>query len=216
MADTPPHEGLLERLRTPMSIVVGVATVVGAFAAVLVFFVPAAESGNERPSPTSGTAAPSAPPSVTPTSSGDTPAATAGTTQPTPTPGRDLAGLAPIAGAGFVTVDGVDIELGCPSNQSDDREREVRYDLTRSFTALHTSVSATGQSGPDDSAAIQVFIDFRQDRSDRRVETGRAVVTSGESAPISGSLKDAIALTLRLTCSSPSQVVRLEHPILVL
>ena len=215
MADTPPQEGLLQRLRTPMSITVGVATVVGAIAAVLVFFVPAAQSGNERPLPTSGTAVPSGGPSVTPTSIGDTPTSTA-TAQPTPTSGRDLAGLTPISGAGFVTVDGVNVELACPSNQSDDREREVRYDLTRSFTALHASVSATGQSGPDDSAAIQVFIDYRQDRSDRRVETGRAVVTAGGSAPINGSLKDAIALTLRLTCSAPGQVVRLEHPILVL
>lgn len=204
-------EHLGQRLRGPWQMTVAVASIAGGIAAVAVFFIPTADSRVENvPTHSSSNGSPSI------TSTAASPSSKPAASGAVPSPGevRDLAGLTPVIGPGLVESEGVDLLLRCPSNQSDDREREVSYALPRPFARLETSVSASGQSGPDDSAAVQVFIVYRQERSDRRSETARVVVGPGADARLSASVSNAVEVTLRLTCSSPSQIVRLTHPVL--
>lgn len=201
-----------ERLKPWGAATVGVASVVGAVAAVLVFFVPSADSPPSGP--TGSTPATSTgPASSTPASS--TPAASS-----TPPPSSDgsrrrLATMTPEVGAGLVTVSGDSLELACPSNQSDDTSDEITYALTARFTALEGKVELVGQAGPDDAVGVQTYIQYREERTDRRARVGVSVAKAGQTARLAAPLTDAAKVSLVVTCSNPRNRVRILSPALL-
>lgn len=215
MANPAPTEGLWARVKSSGRVVAFLATVAGGIAAVAVFFIPTADSRVQSPEP-SDAGSPSGESSASSLTGTPEPRSTPTDATAPSTTGRDLAALTPVVGPGAITVEGRDVLIPCPSNQSDDRVREISYVLSRPFSRLDATVSASGQRDPDDSAAVQVFILFRQDRSDRQSETGRAVVSADQRMELSASLVDAVQVSLRVTCSSRTQTVRLTHPQLIL
>jgi hypothetical protein len=126
---------------------------------------------------------------------------------------RYLASLNAEAGSGFVQVKGRDLRLPCPTNESDDTDHEVTYGLPATYASLASGMSVSGQADPDATAGIQVFIQHRQDRSDRQVQVGNPIVLrQATSATLTRPLGDAVELTLRITCTSSDQVVLLTAP----
>jgi hypothetical protein len=73
-------------------------------------------------------------------------------------------------------------------------------------------VGVSGPGDPDATAAVQVFVQRRQDRSDRVVEVGRSVVHRGDAGRLAVPLDDAAAVVLRVTCAATTQSVRLAGP----
>jgi len=201
----------LRSWQSTLGVVGAVAGVVGAVAAVAVFFLPTFD-GRQSSASSSGTSAGAG--SVSAASDG---AASVGGASPSMTPAvpadvRPLSALAPSTGVGSVRVEGGDLVVPCPGNQSDDRYREVRYDLVAPYHRLESGVGLSGPGDPDATAAVQVFVQRRQDRSDRVVEVGRSVVHRGDAGRLAVTLDDAAAVVLRVTCAATTQTVRLASP----
>jgi hypothetical protein len=171
----------LRSWQSTLGVVGAVAGVVGAVAAVAVFFLPTFD-GRQSSASSSPTAA----------GAGSVGAASERRvvgerwrrrrwTPAVPADVRPLSALAPSTGVGSVRVEGGDLVVPCPGNQSDDRYREVRYDLVAPYHRLESGVGLSGPGDPDATAAVQVFVQRRQDRSDRVVEVGRSVVHRGDT-----------------------------------
>jgi hypothetical protein len=206
-----------DRGESPWVIVGTVAGVVGAVAAAAVFILPSADSRSgdspAGPPSTSSTA------SASSSSAGGSPSASGSSSTTGPTTelgtaadGRALTALTAESGAGLIRVTGQDIAVGCPSNQSDDTEREFGYALPSAFATLSTRVTLSGTADPDTTASVQVFIKRRQDRSDRIPEVGRVVVTAAAAGKLDAPLTTAVALRFRIRCASPDQTVHLIAP----
>jgi hypothetical protein len=194
------------RRKFPWVAVSTVAGVVGALATVAVFFIPSADSR----SPSNGDA-PGRSISVTGSPGMSTSgSSTSSTTEAGET--RFVAELALRAGVGLVKPVGRDIMIPCPNNQSDDSERQFSYDLPARYASLVAGVSVSGDADPDATAAVQVYIQHRQERSDRVPEAGRAVVAVGRPGNLNVTLGDAVIVSFRVTCSASSQTVRLVSP----
>jgi hypothetical protein len=201
-----------DRGESPWVIVGTVAGVVGALAAAAVFVLPSADSRSDDTtadrSPGNGSPSTSGPGTTAEPGTGPLPAETTSAAGD----GRALTALTAEIGAGLIQVAGPDIAVSCPSNQSDDTEREFGYALPSTFSDLTTRVKLTGQGDPEATASVQVFIKRRQDRSDRIPEVGRVVVTSAAPGELKAPLTTAVALRFRIRCASPSQTVHLIAP----
>jgi hypothetical protein len=186
-----------------------VAAVIGALAAAAVFFIPVpGPRGGDDPTTSTTDPAPAARKTFSTTdSAGPSTGPTAGSNNE-----RVLTALSPEIGSGSIQVTGQDIAIPCPSNQSDDTEREFGYALPSAFGRLTARVTLTGDADPDSTASVQVFIMHRQDRSDRVPEVGRVVVTSGGAGDLKAELASAVALRLRIRCASSEQTVHLIDP----
>jgi len=196
--------------QSTLAVVGAVAGVVGAVAAVAVFFLPTADGRESSRAATTSSVSPAGAGSE----GGGGPAggATPSVTPSVPADVRALAELAPSTGVGSVRVDGGDLVVPCPGNQSYDRYREVRFDLVAPYRRLESGVGVSGPGDPDATAAVQVFVQRRQDRSDRVVEVGRSVVHRGDAGRLAVPLDDAAAVVLRVTCAATTQSVRLAGP----
>jgi hypothetical protein len=189
-------------------VVVGtIAGVVGATAAVAVFFFPPAGGS---PDPARTPASPSTLPN------GALPGPVPTSNEPLVTGSGDsryLATLTPAAGAGFVQKKGQDLNLTCPTNQSDDTEHELAYELPAPYAQFAARMQVAGQADREATASVQVFIQRRQDRSDRYLQAGDPVVLqqAGERA-FTRDVNDAVRLAIRVRCTSSTQVVRLTAP----
>jgi hypothetical protein len=200
-----------DRGESPWVIAGTVAGVVGAVAAAAVFILPSADSRTDDTqavaSSGAGSSSTKEPGTITAPETSLRAAATGAAAD-----GRSLSTLSPEIGAGSIQVTGQDIAIPCPSNQSDDTEREFGYALPSAFSNLSTRVTLTGPADRDATASVQVFIKRRQDRSDRIPEVGRAVVTSSIPAAVDAPLSTAVAVRLRVRCASPDQTVHLISP----
>jgi cytoskeletal protein RodZ len=191
-------------------VIATIAGVIGAIGAVAVF---AFKTADGRPSEATSTAAatrpdPSpAPSTVSSTADGPTPVVTTGQVA------RYLAALTPITGQGLFQPKGNDLRLPCPTNQSDDRYREITYSLPARYAQFDTGMTVTGTADPEATAGIEVFIKHRLDRSDRQERVGEpAALAQGASGTVSRPLGDAVQLTLRITCQTRTQAVVLTAP----
>lgn len=190
-------------------VVIGtVAGIVGALAALAVFFFPSYDFRAEHRESPVGTAEQS---NTSPTSS--VPPATSTTAAAVnPTEVRRLTDLTMRTGSGLVAISGQNISVPCPTNNSDDTAVEFSYRLPSAFAQFATTVSVTGKADRDATAGIQMFTGFRDDRSDRFVEVGRSVVSSAKSSPTTVEIDGAVGLTLRVTCTSRNQTLHLSDP----
>jgi hypothetical protein len=184
-----------------------VAGVIGALAAVAVFFVRTADA-RDHAAPTTATTA---------TTRATVPETSSGSTASEPvsadaTATRYLATLVPATGVGSFRREGDDLLVACPTNQTGDRYRELRYDLLAPYSRLAAAVAVAGPGDPDATAGVQVFIQRRRDRSDRVEEVGRSVVRPGETRQLDVAIDDAAAVVLRVSCAVPDQTVRLTGP----
>lgn len=198
----------LRSWQSTFAVVGTVAGVVGAVAAVAVFFLPTADG--RQPGATTSSVSPAG--ADAPAGAGPASTATPSMTPAVPADVRPLADLPPSTGVGSMRVEGGDVVVPCPGNQSDDRYREVRFDLVAPYRRLESGVGLSGAGDPDATAAVQVFVQRRQDRSDRVVEVGRSVVHRGDAGRLAVALDDAAALVLRVTCAATTQTVRLASP----
>lgn len=186
-----------------------VSAVVGAIAAALVFFVPSADARHPQADSSSARPAASTQPNVS---------SALGTPGPGPAePGREgryLASLIPTTGIGFLSISGHDLQVSCPTNQSDDTQHEVSYALPAPYSNLTTGLRVSGKADSEATAALQVFIQHRLDRTDREEQVGNnAVLRTGQSASIVfGPLSNAVQLTLRIRCTSRTQTFTLAAP----
>jgi hypothetical protein len=175
-------------------------TVVGALAALAVFWVKTAD-GRVPDNPTSSAAtseqATKAPP----------PSETRALKE------RHLAELPLAQGGGVVRVIGSrDLSLPCGSGQSDDRYRQIEYELPAAYTSFTTRATAAGKADPEASVGVQVFVRAREEKSDRTREAARIVIPANRSRPMTADITDARAILLRITCSVSTLSVTLADP----
>jgi hypothetical protein len=201
----------LRSWQSVLAVVGAVTGVVGAVAAVAVFFLPTADGRqSSRVNATSSESPDGAGSARGAESVGG--GATPSMTPAVPADVRRLAELPPSTGVGSMRVEGGDLVVPCPGNQSYDRYRELRFELVAPYRRLESGVGVSGPGDPDATAAVQVFVQRRQDRSDRVVEVGRSVVHRGDAGRLAVALDDAAALVLRVTCAATTQTVRLGAP----
>jgi hypothetical protein len=197
------------------------AGIVGALAALAVFVWPTADGrlghddATRRPGGIGGSSTPGTTGAAIEGEATVTPATTVPGPPSDPAGSRRLVALTPSTGVGSAESRGDDLLMPCPSNQSDDRYRELRYDLLAPYASLTTGVGVSGPGDADATAAAQVFVQRRQDRSDRTIEVGRAVVRAGKTVPIRAELSDATSVVIRVTCAVPGQTVTLTNPRLI-
>jgi hypothetical protein len=187
-----------------------IATAIGAVAtvvALLVFVIPTRDGRDEAARDASpGTAETTQKPTGTPAS----------TTRPIASNERHLAELPLAQGGGAVrVVDGRDLSMPCGSGQSDDRYREIEYQLPGAYTSFTTQATAGGKADPEASIGIEVFVRTRQERSDRIPRPGAIAIKTSTSAPLTADITDATALSLRITCSASTLNVRFTDPRIV-
>jgi hypothetical protein len=177
---------------------------VGAVAAAAVFFVPTRDGRDEADRAKSTASAdttqnPSSPP-----------ANPSGTIAPTE---RHLAELPLAQGGGSVSVvDRRDLSMSCGSGQSDDRYRQIEYELPGPYTSFTTRATAHGKADVEARVGVQVFVRARQERSDRTLEGGRTVLKTNGSEPITADITNARAILLRITCSTSTLTVTFTDP----
>ncbi len=102
--------------------------------------------------------------------------------------------------------------MPCGSGQSDDRYRQIEYELPGPYTSFTTSVTARGKADVEAQVGVQVFVRARQDRSDRTPEVGRTVLHPNGSEPLTADITDARAILLRITCSTSALTVTFTDP----
>jgi hypothetical protein len=177
-------------------------TVIGAVAAATVFFVRTADGrGPDSSNPTSSAAT-----SERPTNAPN-PSETRASNE------RHLAELPLAQGGGVVKVIGSrDLSLPCGSGQSDDRYRQIEYELPAAYRSFTTLARAAGKADPDASVGVQVFVRAREEKSDRTREAARVVIPANESQPVTADITDARAILLRITCSVSALSVTLADP----
>ena len=177
---------------------------VGAVAAAAVFFVPTRDGRDEADRAKSTASAnttqnPSIPP-----------ANPSGTIAPTQ---RHLAELPLAQGGGSVSVvDGRDLSMPCGSGQSDDRYRQIEYELPGPYTSFTTRATARGKADVEASVGVQVFVRARHERSDRTLEGFRTVLKTNGAEPITADITNARAILLRITCSASTLTVTFTDP----
>lgn len=165
-----------------------------------------------RPDPARSTGTPTGP---QPTPSGDR------SGSPAPVTGTRLADLVPQSGrpnlvalprqvAGDPAFAGA-VVIRCPSNQSDDRERDVTYSLRGRY--LDFTATVRPYFPTDDKSRAGAFAVVGTPELDGSVTTrvggGREGATVSGPLRLTASVERAVTLTLRVTCDEPDGVVAL-------
>lgn len=156
-----------------------------------------------RPEPTPGSAAP---PTTSPRSTGPGGGTTGPslTTQPAGRPDRYLTELTPAVGGSLVQRVGANsLRMSCGTGESDDREREVTYDIPRSgYRSFGTAAAVSGER----ETRVQVFV-----LVDNRVVT-EPVVTAGGTQRLTWTGDGLVRLTLRIACEPGATRVTFTDP----
>lgn len=153
-----------------------------------------------------GTATAAAPGSTTDAPAPSRPPATATPTGTAARSVRYLTELVPSAGGGFVRRVGAhSLIMECGTGESDDRDREVSYDVPPTgYRAFGTVARPTGQR----ETRVQVTV---------LVAGGvvtAPVLTAGSGAELAAPLDGPLRLTLRLTCDAGAKSVTFVDPAL--
>jgi hypothetical protein len=200
-SDKQPRQRIRESNWSKVGVIAGV---VGALATVAVFGWPTRDGRDET---ARARQSPAATASQYPTSASPNPSGTSALSE------RHLAELPFAQGGGAVTVvNGRDLSMPCGSGQSDDRYRQIEYELPGPYTSFTTSVTARGKADVEAQVGVQVFVRARQDRSDRTPEVGRTVLHPNGSEPLTADITDARAILLRITCSTSALTVTFTDP----
>lgn len=159
---------------------------VGVVVAILAWLIPMDEDGT--PSSAGSTSTPTPPAPAPPTTTGGTPTPT---TQP-PATVRYLTELVPATGGGFVQRVGAhSLIMKCGTGESDDRFREVEYDIPRTgYRSFRTVARPTGRR--ETRIGVTLFVDG--------VVRVDSVSTAGGTGTLSAGIDGAARLTLRITC----------------
>ena len=189
---------------------VHIATVIGAFfgvigalAAAAVFFWPTRD-GRDQANPTSTTSSTGT--TRNPTSGPNPPGAGAPNE-------RHLAELPLAQGGGAVRVVGTkNLSMPCGSGQSDDRYRQIEYELPGPYASFTTRATAGGTADVEASVGVEVFVRARQERSDRTLKVGTIVLQANGSEPLTADITNARAVLLRITCSVSTLSVTFTDP----
>jgi|GEM_PF-3123704 len=171
-----------------------------------------------------GDGTPSATPSTSVSLDGSRPTggASAGTPTGTDHPEQGafhyLADLQPQAGGGNLTglprdlrdTPGLDrvVMIECPSNQSNDKMREVTYQLLGRYDSFATTVRPHFTSRPDALMHVEAFVGERA-RDGSLVWTlggGQYEATADEPAPLTAVVEGAAEMTIRVRCELPDGV----------
>ena len=176
---------------------------VGAIAAAAVFFVPTRDGRDEADRAKSTVSA-----NTTQNPSGR-PENPSGASEQTE---RHLAELPLAQGGGSVSAVGRDLSMPCGSGQSDDRDRQLEYELPGPYSSFTTRATVRGKADVEARVGIQVFVRARQEKSDRTLEAGRTVLKINGSEPITADITNARAILLRITCSTSTLTVTFTDP----
>jgi hypothetical protein len=153
------------------------------------------------------------PPALAPETSTTAPDAPRTSAQPAPADERRLTTLEPAEGAGLIKeIPPRDLEMPCPTNQSDDRSRQVVYKLPAAYQRFAATAAAAGPADPESLAQVSVFAQDRYDRSDREREVARQTGRLTEQLALTADIAGARALTIRIQCQSRAVVVRFADP----
>jgi hypothetical protein len=126
---------------------------------------------------------------------------------------RHLAELPLAQGGGAVTIIGErDLSMPCGSGQSDDRYRQIEYELPGPYTSFTTRATAGGRADPEAKIGVEVFVRARQERSDRTLRVGMIVLQANGSGPLTADITNARAVLLRTTCSVSTLTITLTDP----
>jgi hypothetical protein len=152
-------------------------------------------------------------PAAAPTTSTTTPDAHQTSEPPVLADERRLTTLKPAEGAGLIKeVPPRDLEIPCGTNQSDDRSRQVVYQLPAAYQRFAATATATGPADPESLVQVSVFVHDRYDRSDRERQVARETGRLTERLPLAADIAGARALTIHIQCQSPAMVVRFADP----
>lgn len=171
---------------------------VGVVVAILAWLIP---MDDDRPAGASSTS--------TTTPPAPAPGTTGGSPPPTTTPAtglRYLTELVPATGGGFVQRVGAhSLIMRCGTGESDDRFREVEYDLPRAgYRSFRTATRPTGQR--ETRIGITLFVDG--------VAKVDSVSTVGDTGTVGAGIDGAARLTLRITCDPGAASVTFTDPAL--
>ncbi|GAA4454576.1 hypothetical protein GCM10023170_046400 [Phytohabitans houttuyneae] len=121
-----------------------------------------------------------------------------------PTRGRPTA----VAGAGYPHP----VVIDCPTNQSDDKVREVTYELRGRYRTLSATVRPHYEEYPDSVTYVTAVGGFPQrDGVLSRREVGRQqFATMASPQALTAEVHGAAEVTIQIRCESPDGVVVLE------
>lgn len=102
--------------------------------------------------------------------------------------------------------------IGCPTNQSDDKVREVTYELRGRYVDLSATVRPHYGKDPEAVTYVTAFGGFRQkDGTMTRRELGtQYFATMNAPKDLAAEVRGAEELTLQVRCSMPDGVIVLE------
>lgn len=183
----------LQRAAEIAAVVAAVVAIVGVVVAILAWQWPQPPpSGAPTASATGGTSSDSSGSAVPP---GDQP-----TTAGPPAVTRYLTQLTPAVGESFVRPAGPHaVSMQCGTNTTNDRYREVEYDLVGSYRAFSAVATSAGPVDPKSTTQIDVFVDGRL--------ADRKITALGTRTVLAVDLDGASRLTLGLACKSPAMSV---------
>lgn len=126
---------------------------------------------------------------------------------------RYLADLTPSEGLDAIRkVAPHSLDVPCGTGQSDDRFRQVKYQLPGRYREVTLVAVASGNVDAETLTTVQVRADDRFDQQDRGREVARATVRLGRRVTLSGNITGVDTVTLRIVCDSPDVSVRFEDP----
>jgi hypothetical protein len=105
------------------------------------------------------------------------------------------------------------VAISCPTNESNDKVREVAYSLRGRYSRFTGTVRPWFRTDPDARAQVATIAVVRQrDATVRRVPVGPAWEATGrQDQPVTAEVTGAEELTLQVRCERPDGVVIISH-----
>lgn len=105
------------------------------------------------------------------------------------------------------------VVVSCPTNQSDDKVREVTYPLRRRYLSFTATVRTHSEPADDGPVEVTAVVGTRQrDGTLSTVEEGKTRATASDPRDLVASVDGADELTLQVRCEIPDSVVVLVAP----
>jgi hypothetical protein len=126
---------------------------------------------------------------------------------------RYLAELVPSEGIDAVRkVPPHSLDMPCGTGQSDDRFRELKYQLPGRYRELTLVATASGTVDPETMTNVQVIADDRFDQQDRQRTVAQRTFPLGSRQTLTADITGVDTLTLHIECDEPEVTVRFEDP----
>jgi hypothetical protein len=180
------------------AVVITVLTVIGLAIAFGAWFYP--KSPNEPPAGTSDRSTSAS------TATGAAPHAPTTTGSSERNKIRYLSDMTPVTGGAFISGGGPDgrhgLVIRCASGQSNDRSREVSWNVPGTYSTLLGRVNISGKMDPEQNVQLEWFADGARIYNN-------STLTLDSDTQFNGELAGAHDVSLRLTCASSAGVATL-------